>query len=90
MIDMDLVSVTEAMKIMKLSQSQVLVLCNHGRLDAKKVGKTWIISRESAENYKPAPRGFAVVWERRRAKEVALNDEIKSALEQAAKHKQEK
>ena len=87
MIDMDLVSVTEAMKIMKLSQSQVLVLCNNGRLDAKKVGKTWIISRESAENYKPAPRGFAVVWERLRAKEAALNDEIKSALEQAAKHK---
>ncbi|MBR0045008.1 MAG: hypothetical protein IJP56_09250 [Synergistaceae bacterium] len=35
-MDIDLVSVTEAMQIMNLSKSQVLWLCNNGRLDEAK------------------------------------------------------
>lgn len=67
----ELVSVTEAAGIMGLGRSQVLRLCNSGRIDARKVGNTWIIPRTSAETYKPGPQGFAVVWQRRRAKEEA-------------------
>ncbi len=67
----DLVSVTEAASVMGLGRSQVLKLCKQGRITAQKVGSTWVISRASAESYKPGPQGFAVVWQRRRAKEGA-------------------
>lgn len=46
-MDIDLVSVTEAMQITNLSKSQVLWLCNNGRLDAKKVGNTWVIELQA-------------------------------------------
>ena len=87
-MDIDLVSVTEAMQIMNLSKSQVLWLCNNGRLDAKKVGNTWVIARASAEYYKPSPRGFAVVWQRRRDEAKKFNDEIKAAIKDATQQKQ--
>lgn len=79
----NLISITEAMKIMGLSRAQIVKLCTKGRLEAQKIGNTWIVSRLSAENYKPAPRGFSVVWEKRRAKEAELNKEIETALAEA-------
>ena len=82
------ISMEEAVKISGYKRSNLAYLCRNGLLEgARKIGNHWLIPREVLENYKPSPRGFAVVWERRRAKEAALNDEIKSALEQAAKHK---
>lgn len=66
-----MISVTEAAELMGLGRSQVLKLCNDGLLRAWRVGHAWVIDRESAKNYEPAPRGFAVVWERRRAKDQA-------------------
>lgn len=67
----DLISVTEAAAIMGLGRSQVLKLCKQGRVTAQKVGNSWVLTRASAEAYKPGPQGFAVVWQRRRAKEEA-------------------
>ena len=81
----NLVSVTEAASILNLGRSQVLKLCNQGRLNAQKVGKTWVIPREAVENYKPAPTGFALIWEKRRAEEAAMQDEIKAAVDEAKK-----
>ncbi|MBQ3376993.1 MAG: helix-turn-helix domain-containing protein [Synergistaceae bacterium] len=81
----NLISITEAMQVMGLSRAQIVKLCTAKRLNAKKIGGVWVIERNSAEHYKPAPRGFAVVWQRRRAQEAALNNEIKLAVEQAAK-----
>jgi len=81
----DLIGVTEAMNIMKLSRTQVLLLCKTKRIDAKKVGNAWIITRKSAENYTPGPQGFAAVWERRKAEEAKLEDEVKAAVDGAKK-----
>lgn len=61
------VSVTEASKIANLTRTQILRLCKQGRfLGAEKIGNVWIIPKASVENYEPAPKGFAAVWERRK------------------------
>ncbi len=89
MTDKKLLSVTEACKIMGLGRSQVLRLCNQGRLaDAQKIGNTWVIPRASVESYEPGPQGFAAVWERRKGEREALRQEFTAALE-AAKGKGE-
>ena len=49
----------------------------------QKIGGVWVIERNSAEHYKPALRGFAVVWQRRRAEEAELNKKIQTALAEA-------
>lgn len=36
----------EASKIWGLSPSYIKDLCAHGRIDCKKIGKTWIIDKE--------------------------------------------
>ena len=82
----DFISMEEAVEISGYTKQAIRYLCRCNKLDgARKLGNRWLIPREALKNYKPAPRGFAVVWERRRAKEAALDNEIKLAIEQAAK-----
>ena len=58
-----------------LPRTQILRLCKQGRfLGAEKIGNVWIIPKVSVENYEPAPKGFAAVWERRRLKECVCSD----------------
>ena len=84
MNDKSLLSVTEAAAIMGLGRSQILRLCNQNRLNgAQKIGNTWVIPRESVEAYEPGPQGFAAVWERRKAEQAALREEIASAVSAA-------
>ena|GEM_PF-6724387 len=45
------VSSAEAAIIINKSQSQMQFLCRAGKLDAVKIGKTWIIKKESLLNY---------------------------------------
>jgi excisionase family DNA binding protein len=81
-----LVSVTQASEILGLGRSQILRLCNSGRLEgAEKVGNGWVIPREAIETYQPDMKGFSVVWEKRRATANALQSEIQQAINSAKK-----
>ncbi len=85
-MDSELISVTEAASVMSLGRSQVLRLCNCGRLPgAQKVGNTWVIPRSSVETYKPGPQGFAAVWEQRRAEKAAKRADDAALIEAALK-----
>lgn len=53
----DLISAEEAAEIMGVSYARVrAILANNSeRLNAIKIGKTWIIPENSARNFKPMP-----------------------------------
>ena len=61
----------EAARYINRTDSLIRKLCKAGKLQgAVKVGNTWIIPEETIKNYVPAPTGFAVVWSRRREREL--------------------
>ncbi|MBQ7220684.1 MAG: helix-turn-helix domain-containing protein [Synergistaceae bacterium] len=71
------VTVSQAAQIMKRSTGYLRRLCIDGKLrGAQKMGSQWVIPRETIENYKPAPQGFAAVWQRKREAERALLNEF--------------
>ncbi len=74
----ELVSVKEAAKILGYEKSSVTLLCRKGKLEgAFRIGHQWMIPRSTVEQYKPAPQGFAAVWERRRqAEKLQLEAEL--------------
>jgi hypothetical protein len=54
----DYLTTPEASAISHKCESFIKRLCRDGRLPgAKKLGKTWLIPRESLENYTPMKRG---------------------------------
>ena len=76
----EFVTVSQAAKLKQLSTGYVRQLCIDGKLTgAQKMGNQWIIPRDTIEKYKPAPRGFAVVWERKKSEKAAF-DELRRSL----------
>jgi hypothetical protein len=53
------VSSAEAALLINKSQSQMQFLCRTGKLDAVKIGNTWIIKKDSLLNYTHAIKAFA-------------------------------
>jgi excisionase family DNA binding protein len=50
-------TVTEAAKILKITDIRVQQLCQNGRLSAIKFARDWLIPRASVESYTPGKRG---------------------------------
>jgi len=48
----DEVTVTQAAEILNVTRQWVLRLINKDKLDARKLGHQWVITRESVEDYK--------------------------------------
>lgn len=48
----NLISVTDSAEVLALSRQRVLQMIDEGKLPAKKIGKTWILDRESLEKYR--------------------------------------
>jgi len=44
-------STKDAAKLLKISDQRVRTLCNTGELSAKKIGKIWVIDKESVQHY---------------------------------------
>ena len=66
------VTIEEAAGIMKYKKDSVSLLCRTGKMEgAQRIGHRWLIPRKTAENYKKAPQGFAVIWSRRKAEKLA-------------------
>ena len=81
MISEKYMTATEAAKKLGLTTGHIRQLCIDGKFpDAEKMGKTWIVPKESVDNYVPPPKGFAAVWKKRRDKEAALQTDIKQAI----------
>ncbi|MCL2146783.1 MAG: helix-turn-helix domain-containing protein [Synergistaceae bacterium] len=59
MDNVEYVSSAEAAMLINKSQSQTQFLCRTGRLDAVKVGNTWIIKKESLLNYSSGVKASA-------------------------------
>lgn len=80
----DLVSVTEAAKILGLQRARTGVLCREGRFPgAHKVGATWVIPRESVEGFsrlKPGPK-------RLREEDAAIVAAVRQAVKGTCGHK---
>ena len=56
----DLITTTEAAKISRYNRDHIMLLCRTGKLPgARKMGRDWLIPRESLLAYKPGPKGFA-------------------------------
>jgi excisionase family DNA binding protein len=49
--DENLLSISEAAHLLKVSRQRVHVMLQSGKLDGVKVGSTWIIHRDSVEGY---------------------------------------
>ena len=54
------VSSAEAAMMINKSQSQMQFLCRTGKLDAVKVGNTWLIKRDSILNYTPGHKKYTI------------------------------
>lgn len=55
------ITTQKAAEIIGITRSHVRYLIQHGRLEAKKFGRAWMVSRKSAEEYaaterKPGPK----------------------------------
>lgn len=48
----NIISVTDSAEVLSLSRQRVLQMIDEGKLPAKKIGKTWILDRESLEKYR--------------------------------------
>ena len=58
MLHDELVSTTEAAEILKLSTARIKILCSQSRFEgAEKIGRNWIIPRQSLLNYTHLKRG---------------------------------
>ncbi|MCL1876044.1 MAG: helix-turn-helix domain-containing protein [Synergistaceae bacterium] len=60
MDDSEYVTSAEAAILINKSQSQMQFLCRTGRIDAVKVGNTWLIKRDSILNYSPGHKKFTI------------------------------
>ena len=78
----EFVSIEEAAEILNYKKSSVGLLCRQGKFDGTiRIGKRWLIPRKSVEAYKPGPRGFAAIWERRhKSEESEIESENFDAL----------
>lgn len=45
------ISLTEAADLLKVSRTRIWQIIQEGRLSARKIGKQWVITRESVEAY---------------------------------------
>ena len=73
----EFVTVSQAAKMKKYSTGYVRQLCIDGKLPgAQKMGNQWIIPKKSIIDYEPKKKGFAAVWERKRAYQKAEDDTI--------------
>ena len=80
----EFITIEEAMTLSGYTRRNITDLCKKGKLPgARKMGKQWLVPKQALENYTPGPRGFAAVWEKIRAEEAALRDEIKGAVDEA-------
>ena len=78
------VTVDEAANLANRKTSLIRTLCREGRLPgAEKMGKSWIIPRESVLKYQPAKRGVKPRSERLRAEREALREEVAAAVSAA-------
>ena len=82
------VTARDASEMLECTSHQIRFLCNQGKLPgAIKKGYSWLIPRESVENYKPGKKGFAVVWERRKKESGELSaKDIRGIIEGSAKN----
>ena len=82
----DLVSVSEAAKILSVDRSRIGVLCRQGRFEgAAKIGSTWMIPRKAVQNFRrlspgvkpktPKREDDKSVWENALAKADNLKGE---------------
>lgn len=61
----DYISIAEASKLFGHDRNFWARLCQQGKLPgARKIGRIWVIPKESAQNYIPGPKGFAAVKKR--------------------------
>ena len=61
----DYISLSEAARIIERHPKHLALLCRQGKLEgARKIGRDWVVPRESVQNYTPGPQGFAAVKKR--------------------------
>lgn len=48
----NIIGTTEAAEILNLSPDHVKLLCRQGKIESKRIGKTWIINKNSLANFK--------------------------------------
>jgi excisionase family DNA binding protein len=53
----DPITTTEAAAIIGIDPSQVRRYCQRGALTAQRMGRDWMIERQAAQDFKPAPVG---------------------------------
>ena len=67
----DYISLSEAAKLFGHYKNFWARLCRQGELPgARKMGRIWVVPRESVQNYTPGSQGFAAV--KKRAEEAAV------------------
>lgn len=71
----DYISLSEAAKLFGHHKNFWARLCQQGKLPgARKMGRMWVVPRESVQNYTPGPQGFAAV--KKRAEEAAAMEPV--------------
>jgi excisionase family DNA binding protein len=75
------ITVTEASKILGISDIRVQQLCQSGRLSAIKFARDWLIPRASVESYSPGKRGPRTKKERLSAELDGIREELKHSKE---------
>ena len=71
----------EAALILHKTSDYIRKLCANGELPgAYKFGSAWLIPQSAVDNFKPKPRGFAAFWEKYRAEQSALQEELHTAI----------
>jgi len=55
----DYVSTTDAAEITGYRQEHINFLCRKEKIEAKKIGRNWLVNINSLREYKPGPKGFA-------------------------------
>lgn len=60
MIHEEHLTASEAGKILGVTDARIRQLCGEGRIQGKKFGKSWVISRSEVERFKAIPRGPGV------------------------------
>jgi excisionase family DNA binding protein len=72
-------TVTEAAKILKITDIRVQQLCQNGRLSAIKFARDWLIPRASVESYTPGRRGPHTKKEKLSGELAGIRAEIAAA-----------
>ncbi|MDR2175567.1 MAG: hypothetical protein LBO82_06485 [Synergistaceae bacterium] len=89
----DFVTLVQAEKIptaagTTLSRRQLSSLCAQGKIEARKIGNLWLVSRTSVASYRPDEKGFAAVWKKRRAERDKPKQELKDIIARAKERPQ--